>query len=68
MNEILKKVSDAILNTPNASDYPRLVAINAVKALRELTPELIDAGDIQIEFDSSFELAWHTMIDRIVNE
>jgi len=51
-----------------ASDYPRLVAINAVKALRELTPELIDAGDIQIEFDSSFELAWHTMIDRIVNE
>jgi hypothetical protein len=65
-NEMINRVSEAILNTPNASDYKRLVAINAIKAMRELTAELIAAGDIQVEFDSSFELAWIKTIDAII--
>jgi hypothetical protein len=44
MNEFVKRVSDAILNTPNASDYAELVAKNAIRAMMEPTKEMMDAG------------------------
>lgn len=34
---MIKRVSEAILNTPNASDYKELVAKNAIRAMREPT-------------------------------
>ena len=66
--EMIERVSKAILETPNSSDYKELVARNAIKAMRDLSCELIEAGDIQIEFDGSFELAWQKTIDGIIND
>lgn len=42
MNAQMKKVSKAILETPNASDYEFLVARNALEALLDLPAKMFD--------------------------
>lgn len=64
MSEIIKRVSEAILNTPNASDYAELVAKNAIRAMREPTKEMIDA--FYIDHYGDAEKAWQAMIDKVL--
>ncbi len=59
------RVSKAILETPNASDYERLVAVNAIKAMREPTEKMLEASNTG-EFDN--KLVWYQMIDAVINE
>lgn len=70
-DEMIDRVAEAMVTAmaklePNNKNA-RSVAIAAIKAMRELPTELIAAGDIQIEFDGSFELAWHKTIDAVIN-
>lgn len=64
---MIKRVSEAILNTPNASDYAELVAKNAIKAMRELSIDVWKIGEIDIQRDNrDFEHTWKIVIDEIL--
>lgn len=67
---MIKRVSEAILNTPNASDYKTLVAINAIKAMREPTEDMVNAADNSnsLEIGSSAYGCWQAMIDKVLEE
>jgi len=68
MNDMIERVSEAILNTPNASDYKELVAKNAIRAMREPTEEMYKVGaSMTISAQSGsidIEEVWQTMIDE----
>lgn len=76
MSRKIYEVSVAIMSTPNASDYAELVAKNAIKALREPTDEMLDAGAIVEDGKYGLEdynrakakarLSWQAMIDRLL--
>lgn len=68
--EMIERVSKAILETPNASDYKTLVAKNAIKAMREPTEKMLGAGmdGDSLEMGSSAYGCWQDMIDAIIGE
>lgn len=72
-DEMIKRVSKAILKTPNASDYDTLVAINAIKAMLKSTPKMREAArKYHKEVDDagaypSFDYTYTTMIGSIVD-
>ena len=59
-NEIIKRVSRAIVETPNASDYHELVAKNAIRAMRDL-PHYITPGTVLRE-------DWERAIDKALSD
>lgn len=63
MNEIIKRVSKAILECPNASDYETLVAKRAIEAMREPTDKMIIAASI-IDTKDLEKDVWQAMIDE----
>lgn len=69
MNEMMKRVSEAIINTPNASDYEYLVARNAIRAMREPTNAMKSCSD-EIHWGYSCHVCggltegWYAMIDK----
>lgn len=70
MNEMIERVSEAILNTPNASDYPILVARNAIKAMREPTEDMSFAG-AEASGEDYLPIAikcYQAMIDKALEE
>jgi hypothetical protein len=78
-NEMIERVSKAILETPNASDYETLVAINAIKAMREPTDKMLEAGREAFKDCWSLEpgegldeppapVIWEAMIDVVIND
>jgi len=66
-DEMIERVSKAILETPNASDYNRLVAINAIKAMSWPTDKMLEAGR-DVGPDRSPEEYWTAMIDAVIND
>lgn len=72
--EMIFKVSQAIRATPNASDYAELVAINAIKAMREPTEKMLAAihgsyPDIPDKLASHYaKVKWQAMIDAVLND
>jgi hypothetical protein len=75
-NEMIERVAKAILETPNASDYKTLVAINAIKAMREPTEKMKFAGSnatVLSNIDTMTDavgagVAWNAMIDAIIGD
>lgn len=65
-NEMIERVSEAILNTPNASDYKTLVAINAIKAMREPTEGMIVEGAKHVVLYKNANDVYQAMIDQIL--
>jgi hypothetical protein len=60
--EMIERVSKAILETPNASDYPVLVARNAIKVMREPTKQMVDTF-------SSYDIdGYQGFIDAIIGD
>lgn len=70
--EMIKRVSIAILNTPNASDYAILVGINAIKTMREPTEKMKSAGSMNLpDYDPSDDdagICWKNMINAVLND
>lgn len=69
-NEMIARVSRAILECPNASDYETLVAIRAIQAMREPTDymyEYLASKNIMYKDNSSYGI-WTTYIDAIIGE
>lgn len=64
---MIERVGKAILYTPNASDYHKLVAIAAIKAMREPTEKMLEAGT-DVGPDRAPSEYWYAMIDAIINE
>lgn len=75
MNEMLNRIANAIVDTPNASDYSELVARNVVKAMREPTEQMKGEGakashihlgaDESIGYEGATDV-WQSMIDEIL--
>lgn len=61
---MIERVSKAILETPNTSDYERLVAINAIKAMREPTEKMVIAAPGH----SNIRKTYQAMLDAIIND
>lgn len=66
-HEMIARVSKAILETPNASDYKTLVAINAIKAMREPTSNMLIKADYLMFRDKCKDI-WQRMIDAVLND
>lgn len=66
-DEMIERVSKAILETPNASDYKRLVAVNAIKAMREPTNNMIITV-IESKGQQGYSDVYKIMIDAIIND
>lgn len=75
-NEIIERVSKAILETPNASDYESLIAKNAIKALITITDA--EAKRLKTEDDCSIYTncnmcgghteGLHNILKAVINE
>lgn len=70
--EIIDRVSKAILETPNASDYKILVAKRATEAMREPTDKMIKAALHDFMYREKNKMPWNArtmykaMIDAIL--
>lgn len=72
MSEMIERVSKAILECPNASDYETLVAKRAIEAMREPTDAMMlaaEKAEPQLECflakeESPSYLIWQAMIDE----
>lgn len=69
-NEMIKRISKAILDTPNASDYETLVSVNVVKAMREPTEKMKRAEGVHFRCHmcGGHKEGWQLMIDAIIND
>lgn len=71
--EMIERVSEAIRRTPNASDYNELVAINAIKAMREPTEKMINSPMARCYNtgpygDKEVRRIFTAMIDAVIND
>lgn len=69
--EMIFRVSQAIRATPNASDYDTLVAINAIKAMREPTEKMVGAIIKKNGFLPNGRFwadVWNDGIDAVIND
>jgi hypothetical protein len=68
--EMIERVAKAILETPNASDYERLVAINAIKAMREPTDKMLKAEGVfpSCHMCGGHKEGWQATIDAVIND
>lgn len=67
-NEMIKRVSEAIINCPNASDYQTLVAKRAIEAMREPTEKMIMIDAPDMPAGGSVKEIWQSMIDAVIND
>lgn len=69
-NEMIERISRAILETPNASDYKRLVAIRAINAMREPTEKMLKADGVHpsCHMCGGHKEGYQAMIDTVIND